>query len=106
MLETIQEKITLQNLQSKDKKSSLLLKKEEVEQLHQQFNRVRGIRPDKQNTIQWRSIEYYQEVLVRSEWEGTAGYTFKHGFEEEEVVEVIESLLMNIYYILDSGDVL
>ena len=94
MLEKIKEKIIRQKAQTKDKKSLPFLKQEEVEQLHRQFHHVRGFPQEKRNTIRWRRMKQYQDLLVRAELEGTAGYTFKLGFKE--VIEAIENLLMDI----------
>ena len=102
MLETIQGKISRQNLQTQDKKSSPLLKKEEIEQLRRQFNHVRGIGSDKPKDIQWSRIELCQDLLVSTELEDAAGYIFTLGFEE--VIGVIQNLVMSIDDVLHSED--
>ena len=80
MLQTIQLKIICKQLQPEDKQLGNLKKKEDFEQLHQQFLHVRGMLPDNQNAIQWRWIEYYQERLVRSDMQEIANFRFS-GFD-------------------------
>lgn len=92
MLQTIQQKIICRQLLP-DKQLGPLMKKEDFEQLHQQFIHVRRMLPNNQNAIQWRWIEYYQERLVRSDMQEMANFRFA-GFDQ--LNDAIQNLLQRL----------
>lgn len=102
MLEKIANQMIPDQIRTKAKQRTTLLKKEDAQNLHQQFDHIKRIRSDKGEATQWKSIDQHHEQLVRLARIEADGDRFKQNLNEmsgiiEDMLEQIAAMGSYIY---------